>query len=123
MSRPTRVLAVCGELPKPDRSGGGLRMFGFLALLAKTRPVVVCPYLDRVGPEESARYASLYREAGIEVLPAAWDRGLERALSTRAYDAVLFEFWNWAERGIGAVRRLQRYPLRSRASLAGPGPG
>ncbi len=129
MDGPTSILAVCGHLPKPDRSGGGLRTFGFLALLAKSRRVAVCPYLARPGAEEAARYASIYRDAGIEVLPAAWEMGLERALSARAYDAVLFEFWNWAERGIGAVRRLQPWAkvvietvdihfLREEASLA-----
>jgi hypothetical protein len=55
MNGKIRVLAVCGELskPKPDRSGGGLRIFGFLALLANKYRFTVIPFIDHLAIEES----------------------------------------------------------------------
>jgi O-antigen biosynthesis protein len=105
--RPLRLLVVSLELPKPDQRGGDGRFFALLRLLAKQHRVVLCPLINPEDAGEATRYRAMLRRAGVRILSAAWVFGLERTLLERAYDAVLFEFWQRAELGASLVLRHQ----------------
>ena len=111
--RRLKILVVTAMLPKPDQSGGGLRTFGFLALLAETHRVSLLSYFEsnevfRAGdPGTIARYQDQYRQANIRIEQGYDLTGLTRVLLAETFDVVLFEFWTSAHHGIALVHQFQ----------------
>lgn len=105
--RRLKILVVAPGIPRPNHGGGDLRITGLLRLMGGRHRVDLFPFYVPEDPEESSRHARLLREAGVRVLPGYWLLSLEYALSRRIYDAVIFEYWTFAELGIDLVARHQ----------------
>jgi len=108
LNQPLRLLVITPETPRPDQSGGDLRLLALVSHLAAAgHRVVIYPMLDLGDENAVCRYRSVLGNVGAKLMPGGWVPGLERALLRHVYDAVLFEFFTTADLGMELVARLQ----------------
>jgi glycosyltransferase involved in cell wall biosynthesis len=106
-ARRLRLLVVAPQVPRDDHTGGDLRVFTLLGLLARRHHVDFFAIYDPEGLEATEEQRARLRSAGVRLLPGVWLTGLEDALGSRIYDAVLFAYWGPAQLGMDVVARNQ----------------
>lgn len=103
-----QILVLAEGLPMPDRASGDLRFFTLLGLLAKCHGVTLCGLnasgqRKRLGMEAFKRYSDELGARGVQVV----EGGLPPLLLDRAWDCVLFEFYEPAMQWLDEVRYRQ----------------
>ena len=103
-----KVLVIADTLPAPDRASADFRFSQMLGILAEKHDVDYCALgekrqVETLGHERVKRYRDMLRARSIEVV----DGNIGRALRSRQYEAVIFEWHFPARELIGQVRLWQ----------------
>ena len=102
------VLIIADAFPMPDRNAADFRLFELLGMIAeKHRVFFLCLGVERqmkaIGAERAARHRDGLLSRGISIV----DGGIGKALASRQYAAVVFEWHFAAKTLIDEVRIAQ----------------